>query len=377
MKIISYLLIMSIIFSACSQKEKYGSLSGTFKNIPDGTVISLVNLENNQVFQKVTVIDGKFYTKFNLPEPSLFGIWGDKPMYDKDRFLLWLENSKIKIEGNYEYLINSKVEGSTSNTIFLKYDSICQKFNNEYTRLRVLRSRTTDTKILDSIASASNALLSRYRETKIKFYTEQIDREVALYYLSRQTVAPDFNYYAVNVITKADIEMLYYLLPEKYKTSKKGELIKEYFLLPEIPKVGEKFVDVEQNNPEGKTTSISENLGKFTILDFWASSCGPCRMKHPVMRKLYNKYHIRGLNIIGISGDNNKDEWITAINADSIPWTNLSDLRGSNNKAFMRYGVKAIPRLFLLDENGIILDDNLAAKPLEIELDKIFKQNGL
>jgi thiol-disulfide isomerase/thioredoxin len=377
MKIIRLTILIMICLSACRQEEKNGSLSGTLKNAQDGTVLSIRNLENGQIIKKVTIVDGKFYITFHLSQPNLCGIWSDNPRYEKDRFLLWLENSKISMEGNYDYLINSKVRGSVSNTIFLKHDSICQKYNNEYTRLRVLKSRTSDIKILDSIADASDILLSSYRDAKISFYTNQIKSEVALFYLYEQTVGADINNYGINVLSKKDIGMLYQLLPVNFKTSKYGKILNEYISLPDSPKDGEKFIDFEQKTPEGSLTSVSENLGKFTILEFWASSCGPCRIEHPIMKKLYEKYHERGLNIIGISGDNGKDEWINAIETDSIPWLNISDLRGFNNKAFMIYGIRYIPRLFLIDQNGIILDVNLATKPLETEVEEIFKDNGL
>ncbi len=348
-------------------------MSGNLKNIPDGTVLSVINLQNDQILKKVTVLNGEFYFKFEVSEPGLYGIWTENPKYDKDRLLLWLENSDIILEGNFDYLMNSKVKGSKSHYIYIEYDSICKEFNNDYTRLRVLRSRTTNTKTLDSIANVSEVLLNRYRDAKSNFYANHINSEVTLYYLYKQTVSPDFLYYAINVLSKKDIEKLYTLLPENLSKSEKGLLIKEYISLPEIPKEGDKFVDIVQDTPEGEKTSISENLGKLTLLEFWASNCGPCRAEHPKLRILYSKYKEKGFNIIGISGDDNKSNWIKAINADSIPWLNISDLRGSNNRAFMTYGIQAIPRLILLDGNGTILSNTIGVNILEVELEKILK----
>jgi thiol-disulfide isomerase/thioredoxin len=140
-----------------------------------------------------------------------------------------------------------------------------------------------------------------------------------------------------------------------------------------IPQVGEKYIDCSQNTPQGKMESISNNLGKYTIIEFWASWCGPCRAEHPQIRRLYNLYHDKGLNIIGISGDSDLNAWKEAIENDSIPWTNISDLKGGNNQAFMIYGIKGVPVMILLDENGLIVDNKLYNKPLESELEKRFK----
>jgi thiol-disulfide isomerase/thioredoxin len=147
-------------------------------------------------------------------------------------------------------------------------------------------------------------------------------------------------------------------LPERFKISDNGLIINKFISLPEIPKIGEKFIDCTQRTPEGKSESISKNLGKYTIIEFWASSCGPCRAEHPLLKKMYDLYHSKGLNIISISCDDNIDDWVNAIKKDSMAWTNISDLNGWNNEAFMSYGIKAIPQMIILDENGVIVDNH-------------------
>jgi thiol-disulfide isomerase/thioredoxin len=171
---------------------------------------------------------------------------------------------------------------------------------------------------------------------------------------------------------------LYNKLPIKLKHSKKGTLLKEYISLPDAPKVGDRFIDCTQLTPEMKSESISDNLGKkFTIIEFWASWCGSCRRDHPIMRKMYNLYHKKGLNIISISCDENTERWKNAIKQDCIPWDNISDLKGWYNKAFMIYGIKGVPQMILLDNNGIIVDDNFVNVSMESELSKRFNKTDL
>jgi thiol-disulfide isomerase/thioredoxin len=114
---------------------------------------------------------------------------------------------------------------------------------------------------------------------------------------------------------------------------------------------------------------MSSHLGKYTILEFWASGCEPCSTEHPILRKIYNLYHEKGLNIISISGDVDSNDWKNAIKNDSLTWTNISDLRGFTNVAFMIYRIKGIPQIILLDEKGIIIDDELGQKDLEHEIE--------
>jgi hypothetical protein len=90
------------------------------------------------------------------------------------------------------------------------------------------------------------------------------------------------------------------------------------------------------------------------------------------MKALYNLYNGKGLSIIGISGDNNLKYWTEAIKKDSIPWINISDLQGWHKKAFMIYGVKILPTLLLLDNKGIIIDNEFGQKNVESELEKLF-----
>ena len=378
MKNLLFLLIIAISLTGCNLGHKSeGSLTGSLKNIKSGTVLLIIDLSSNTILQKVTVEDGKFKISFKLKEPTLFGIWGENPRYDKDRLLIWLENSKIKLEGNFDYFINAKVTGSESHQIFMKLDSINKKFQGQYTNLRLLKSSTSDRTKLDSISIVLSQVLENYRSAKIKFYSSEINSEVALFYLYNQITMSDISWYGINVLTKKDIENIYNILSDKFKQSKIGELIKEYILTPEIPKVGELFIDCPEYSPSNELISITDKLGKLTIIEFWASSCGPCRIEHPSLRKLYHKYHDKGLNIISISGDTDIDSWKNAIQVDSLEWINISDLKGFNNKAFLTYGIKAIPQMLLLNENGIILDSEFAQKDMESIIEYRLKQNGL
>jgi thiol-disulfide isomerase/thioredoxin len=353
---------------ACNRnKSQEGILTASLTNIPDGTILYFVDIDSGKILQKIKVLDNKFEIKYNFPTPREIGIWEDKPKYDKYRLVLWLENSKVNISGNYDYFVNAKVEGSTSNIIHQQFESFVRKFSNRLSDLKMAKASTASQTIKDSISKEIEQVLKQYRDEKILLYQKYIGSYVAFNKLVSETT--DYN----SVLTKNDLKDLYNVLPDKFKLSKNGGLIKEYISLPEKPKLGEKFVDCSQLTPDGETESISNNLGKYTIIEFWASSCGPCRAEHPELLKIYNRYHKKGLNIISISGDNDSKDWKNAIKKDSLIWTNISDLRGWNNKAFMIYGIKVIPQMLLLDAKGIIIDDMLAQKSLKNEIESRLK----
>jgi thiol-disulfide isomerase/thioredoxin len=362
--------VLIISLSSCSHnRQSIGTLTGSLENIKDGTVLNVVDIDSGKVYQKITVQDGKFKTSFELTKPEFFGIWQENPKYEKDRLFLWLENSEIKISGNFDYFVNAKIEGSESNEIYSKYSAIEKDFEHKSNSLRVARGVTTNQASLDSIQNLTRQLSDRYKTDLLKFYSTHIKSEVAFYFLVKEMLKHN--------LRKSDIKKLYTDLPQEFKTSDKGKQLENYISLPEIPRTGDKFIDISQVTPEGKPESISDHLGKLTILEFWSSGCGQCIWEHERLRNLYKTFHHRGLNIIGISGDDKYNDWIGGIKRDSIPWINISDLKGWYNEAFLIYGIRYTPYLILLDEKGTVIDDEFFSKWIEDVIEKRLKSKGL
>lgn len=139
--------------------------------------------------------------------------------------------------------------------------------------------------------------------------------------------------------------------------------------------VGMKFVDLTMPNPEGKMVSLSDfaGKGKVTLIDFWASWCGPCRAYMPKLIKIYEKYQPKGFQIVGVSFDKKKEDWLKGIQELGIPWNQMSDLSYWNSKGAEQYAVRAIPHTVLLDKNGIIVANDLEGADLEKTLDELLK----
>jgi thiol-disulfide isomerase/thioredoxin len=372
MKNTAIVLGLLISLSTCTQnKPNHGTLTGILENIKDGTVLNLIDIDSGKVYQKITVQDGKFKTSLELIKPRFFGIWQENPKYDKDRLFLWLENSEIKISGNFDYFVNARIEGSKSNEIYSKYFAIEKDFKNKSNNLNIAQSKTINQATLDSIHILIEQASNLYKTELVKFYSSNIENEVAFYFLVKEMIKYK------SVLKRSDVKKLFVALPKEFKTSNEGKLLENYISMPEIPRNGDKFIDIAQVTPEGKSVKISDHLGKFTILDFWSSGCSPCIWEHQRLKNLYNRYHDKGLNIIGISGDETYHDWIGAIKRDSIPWINISDLKGWYNKAFLVYGVKYTPYLILLNEKGLVIDDEFSTKWIEDVIGKKFKNNGL
>jgi peroxiredoxin len=164
------------------------------------------------------------------------------------------------------------------------------------------------------------------------------------------------------------LDSIYKRLDSAIEYSYYGKKIKKVLESAEKTAIGQSAPDFVMNDSKGKSISLSSFKGKYLLVDFWASWCGPCRQENPAVVKAYHRFHSKGLEILGVSLDQEKDSWLGAIKKDQLNWTQVSDLKGWENIASKEYGVQAIPMNFLLDQEGRIIGKDLRGKDLEKKL---------
>lgn len=166
---------------------------------------------------------------------------------------------------------------------------------------------------------------------------------------------------------------MYETLGEGARDTQYGRLIKERISRLSKTEGGAKAPDFTLPDKDGNMVTMSAVKGKIKIIDFWASWCGPCRLNNPALRKLYDEYHDKGLEIIGVSLDTDRTGWEKAIEKDGLTWVNVSSLKGWDCEIVHLYNVKGVPALFILDENNNIISTGLRGEPLKTFLQENLK----
>lgn len=219
-----------------------------------------------------------------------------------------------------------------------------------------------DIKALDSLDKQYNAL-------------DMEQKQLAMDYLKSHpaSIVAGFEIYSNFVYNgrPGQQDSLYKQMDTTLQASYYGRTLKTVIEKNRFTAVGNPAPEFTSNDVNGKPVSLSSYKGKYVLVDFWAAWCGPCRKENPSVVKAYKKYHDKGFEILGVSLDDTKSEWIQAIKKDGLDWIQVSDLQGWKNSTAVLYGVKAIPTNFLLDKNGIIVAKGLRGDELALKLAEI------
>ncbi len=164
------------------------------------------------------------------------------------------------------------------------------------------------------------------------------------------------------------IEKLQKALPKSHYKPDFDTFADQLTELSKALKVGDEAPEIALSNPEGKQIKLSSLRGKYVLIDFWASWCGPCRQENPNVVRVYNQYKDKNFEIYGVSLDREQAKWVQAIQQDNLTWTHVSDLKFWSSEAAKTYNVRGIPATFLLDPKGKIIAKNLRGEALESKL---------
>jgi peroxiredoxin len=384
MKKIVFLIALSLSILSCSKVKKGEFLiSGEAKGIPNGKMVFIktqneVGLVLNVDSTKVK--DGKFEFKGKVKEPSIFALYV-KDIQQPVPFIM--ESGEIVIKVDKDSIFKSKISGTDSNDSFQEFNDKTNAINK---RLVDYQNKNIQ-KLMEAQQKKDNVTIESLKSGYVKIQKEVDDymnqypdsnpnSYISLLLVERLFNSPDFKY--------ENVKKTFENLKEELRNTTKGKSISDK--LKTIEKNMKNPAAAEKNNslklapdfsaksPNGTTISLKESLGKVTIIDFWASWCGPCRKENPNVVALYNEFHSKGLNIIGVSLDDDATKWKDAIAKDKLTWNHVSNLKGFEDPIATLYDVQQIPTTFVLDSKGNIVAKDLRGDELKAKVQELLAQ---
>ncbi|MDF2158038.1 TlpA disulfide reductase family protein [Algoriphagus sp. CAU 1675] len=354
-------------FASCggnpSSEEGIIQITGRIQNAPSGNIVlSQFTDSRPKVLDTLELSEGgEFSYELALTTPTFY----DLNLFGQKSVRLALLDEDVQVAYDFSDPESLQIEGSVDSKEMQKLDKLFQDYQLEVNTLNEAyyeAMSSNNSEEIKKIQLEAMALESR-QATKVKeMITSMGDSFASLAAIGLLSPKNDFPF----------IDDLVNKLNENYPGTIAVLQLKQQLDELRPLAVGQIAPEIELPNPDGELVKLSDLRGKYILIDFWAAWCKPCREENPNLVRLYAQYKDKGFDILGVSLDRSKEDWLKAIDDDGLSWTQISDLQYFNSVAAETYKIDAIPASYLLDPDGKIIAKGLRGLSLENKLIEIF-----
>lgn len=365
-KLILAFLGIAVLISCTTQKKETSnfSINGTITGDYAGKAYLYKRDAGEWIkLDSATVQNGSFDFKGTIDFPELYYVTLKGENYYAPVFV---EKSQITFKSSMDDFQHPEITGSASQDEFNAFQEKANAYNDQMNDAwqSVKAARNEGNKENEAkFEAAYNTADSAYKQFILNYAMEHDTSVVGAYEVLRNAYYYD----------EKELEPVVNKFDQSIRQASYVQKLADRVNVMKRVAVGQPAVDFTMNDTSDQPIILSSLYGKYLLVDFWASWCGPCRRENPNVVATYNEYKDKGFDILGVSFDDDKAKWLDAIKADKLDWHQVSDLKGWGNEAGKLYAINSIPSNILLDPKGTIIAKNLRGEDLKNKLQELIK----